>query len=406
MIITISIILLILDAYVFKSVLYYAKDYNLGIKTLIYSIFWLIPLIIIGMTILLSQKMRSINYDEVDYRAFFALFGIIILFYVPKIIFNSFQLVEDLLSGLNYLVDKFMFHNHFQRFTFLTTVGFYISVVLFIYIGQGILFGKYNYKTTHTKLNYENLPKSFDGIKIIHISDIHIGSLNNKQKVEKAIQSINAQKPDLILFSGDLVNNFAKEMNGWEEIFGKLEAKYGKFSVLGNHDYGDYIDWPSENEKLKNVYDVMEKHKQIGFQLLMNESVRVPIGNDTIYISGVENWGLPPFHQYGDLNKAISGIPENAFKILLSHDPSHWDAEILSKTNIDLTLSGHTHAMQAGINIFGFKWSPVKYKYPRWSGLYKKENQYLYVNQGFGFIGFPGRIGMPPEITVIELFSE
>jgi uncharacterized protein len=403
MIITISVIMLILDAYAFKSLFFYTKDYSSFIKTIMFSVFWLIPLAIITSAFYVSFKAQTIPYDELDYRVFFAVFGAVILFYVPKVFFNSFQIIEDLLSGLNYLIDKFIFHNHFQRYTFITKIAFYFAVAIFIYIGQGILFGKYNYKTTNTVIKYEKLPESFEGFKIVQLSDIHIGSLRNKAKVEKAIESINKLRPDIILFTGDLVNNLAKEMDGWEEIFAKLDAKYGKYSVLGNHDYGDYIDWPTEMDKKQNVLNVIEKHEMAGFKLLMNNSVPISDGIDTIYICGVENWGLPPFHQYGDLNEALIDIPKEAFKVLLSHDPSHWDAEVLPQTDIDLTLSGHTHGMQAGINFLGLKWSPVKYKYPRWSGLYKEEDQYLYVNQGFGFIGFPGRIGMPPEITVIEL---
>lgn len=405
-ILTISVIILLLDAYTFKSLYYFTKELNQSSKTILYSIFWLIPVIIISISTFQSIQVQNLNYDEVNYRAFYALFGAVVLFYVPKIFFNSFQLIEDLLSGLNYLIDKFMFNNHFQRFTFLSKIGFYLSIFIFAFILQGILFGKYNFKTTNTNIKYANLPASFEGFKIVHLSDTHIGSMKNKKKVEKAFDDINKLKPDVILFTGDLVNNLAIEMDGWEDIFAKLKAKHGKYSVLGNHDYGDYIEWPSENAKVENIHNVMKKHEMAGFKLLLNKSIPIVEDNDTIYISGVENWGLPPFHQYGDLKQAISSIPENAFTILLSHDPSHWDAEILPKSNIELTLSGHTHGMQAGINLPFFKWSPVKYKYPRWSGLYQEGVQYLYVNRGFGFIGFPGRVGMPPEITVIHLSSE
>ena len=245
---------------------------------------------------------------------------------------------------------------------------------------------------------------AFDGFKVVQISDMHIGSFHgHENQVKKAIELVNEQKPDLILFTGDLVNNFTEELNGWIPILSNLKAKYGMYSILGNHDYGDYYEWENEAEKAKNLNDLKQAHKNIGFRLLLNENEKISINNSEIAIVGVENWGLPPFPQYGNLNAAMNGSAEMPFKILMSHDPSHWDAEVIEKTDIDLTLSGHTHGMQFGIEIGNIKWSPVKYKYPRWAGLYKDKDQYLYVNRGFGYIGFPGRVGMPPEITLIEL---
>jgi predicted MPP superfamily phosphohydrolase len=232
---------------------------------------------------------------------------------------------------------------------------------------------------------------------------MHLGSFNkNFEKIAKAVDLINEQEPDLILFTGDLVNNFAEETNGWAPVLSKMKAKIGKYSILGNHDYGDYSHWKLPEDKAKNLQEIKDFHKEVGFKLLLNESETITINGEEIALVGVENWGKPPFPQHGDLTKAINGSANLPFKILMSHDPSHWDAQVLD-TDIALTFSGHTHGMQFGLERAGIKWSPVQYKYPRWGGLYQQADQYLYVNRGFGYIGFPGRIGMPPEITFVEL---
>jgi len=214
---------------------------------------------------------------------------------------------------------------------------------------------------------------------------------------------INEQEPDLIFFTGDLVNNFAEETEDWAPVLKKMNAKMGKYSILGNHDYGDYSEWPSPEAKEKNLEEIKAFHKKMGFQLMLNENKSLKVNDEEIALIGVENWGKPPFPQHGDLDKAMEGVNPDSFKLLMSHDPSHWDAKVLGKTDINLTFSGHTHGMQFGIERIGIKWSPIQYRYPRWGGLYKESKQFLYVNRGFGYIGFPGRIGMPPEITVVEL---
>lgn len=287
---------------------------------------------------------------------------------------------------------------------FLYQMGFFVAAIPFASVLYGITKGKYNYRIIHERIRFTNLPKSFKGLKIIHISDMHLGSFKrNFGQIAKAVEMINEQKPDLIFFTGDLVNNFAEETDGWAPVLDKLEAKLGKYSVLGNHDYGDYSEWNSLEEKNKNLSAIKKFHKKIGFRLLLNESETLTIDNEEIALIGVENWGNPPFPQHGDLKKASTKVNPKSLKILLSHDPSHWDAEVLANTDINITFSGHTHGMQFGIERAGIKWSPIQYKYPRWGGLYRESNQYLYVNRGFGFHGFPGRIGMPPEITVVEL---
>jgi predicted MPP superfamily phosphohydrolase len=278
----------------------------------------------------------------------------------------------------------------------------------------GTLFGsfvygfsnKYNYKVKRMQLAYENLPASFKGLKIVHISDIHSGSFTDKKSVQHGIEKIMNEQADIILFTGDIVNDRASEMDEYKDVFNKLKAPMGVFSTLGNHDYGDYVSWPykgiSKNENLETLKKV---HTEIGWRLLMNEHVVLEKGEDKIALLGIENWSNKArFPKHGRMDLAHAGTQNYPFKILMSHDPSHWDAEVKTKyTDIDLTLSGHTHGMQFGVEIPGFKWSPVQYMYKQWAGLYEDGKQKLNVNPGFGFIGYPGRVGILPEITVIEL---
>ena len=265
--------------------------------------------------------------------------------------------------------------------------------------------GRYNFRVLNYTLHFEDLPEAFDGYRITQISDIHSGSFDNKEKIEYAVDLINEQKSDVLLFTGDMVNNKASEMIPWKETFGRLKAEDGKFSVLGNHDYGDYVDWNSKEEKLQNLEDLKTIQKDIGFDLLLNESRYLEKESQRLALIGVENWGTGGFKQAGDLKKASSRIEANDFKILMTHDPSHWDAEVVNDAyHYHLTLCGHTHGMQFGIEIPGWiKWSPAKWRYKQWAGIYEALGQYINVNRGFGYLGYPGRVGIWPEITVIEL---
>lgn len=269
----------------------------------------------------------------------------------------------------------------------------------------GVLYGKYNYRVEKLQLKFKDLPTKFDGYKILQISDIHVGSFDDKEKVAYGIDLINKQKADLVLFTGDMVNNIADEMQDWKELFSKIKAPDGVFSVLGNHDYGDYYKWDRAEQKKENLKKLETIQAEIGYKILKNEHINITKEDQSISILGVENWGEKPFPQYGDLEKAVKGIPNDQFCVLMSHDPTHFDRKVKNHPKkIHLTLSGHTHGMQFGINIPGFlQWSPVSFKYPKWMGLYEENERYLYVNRGFGYIGFPGRLGMWPEITVIEL---
>lgn len=294
--------------------------------------------------------------------------------------------------------------NAIPRSTFLSWVGLGLGGGLFGTLLYGFS-NKYNYQVKKVKLAFANLPAAFRGMKIVHISDIHSGSFQNKAAVNRGVDLILQQNPDLVLFTGDLVNDRADEMKDYMDVFNRLKAPMGVFSTLGNHDYGDYVSWPSQQAKEENLERLKKVHHELGWRLLMNEHVVFDKGNDQIALLGIENWGAKGrFPKYGKMNEAHPGTEKIPFKILMSHDPSHWDAEVKTKyPDIDLMLAGHTHGMQFGIENPYFKWSPVQWMYRQWAGLYEEGDQKLYVNRGYGFIGYPGRVGILPEITVIEL---
>ena len=289
-----------------------------------------------------------------------------------------------------------------SRSAFLSWLGIGLGTTMFGTLLYGFS-NKYRYQVNNIDLNFDTLPEPFKGLRIVHISDIHSGSFTNKEAVEKGVQKILDTKPDLILFTGDLVNDAAEEMNEYKEVFAKLNAPLGVYSTLGNHDYGDYKAWPSEADKLANLDRLKAVHAEMGWKLLMNEHVMLERDGDRIAVIGIENWGAKGFVQHGRLDLAYAGSEQVPFKILMSHDPSHWDAQVKKYNDIHLTLSGHTHGMQFGVEIPGLRWSPIKYFYKQWAGLYEDGAQKLYVNRGFGFIGYPGRVGIMPEITVINL---
>lgn len=351
-----------------------------------------------------------------NYHLFYIGFGFLILILLPKLVAASFHLIDDIVHLFKWIASLLINNNStpsstknpLTRWEFISKAGWILAAIPFISVLYGILRGRYAFRIERTKLAFSNLPKSASGLRIVHISDIHIGSFfNDFNPVKHGIAMVNSLEPDIIFFTGDLVNNSADEVDGWEEVLSGLQAKYGKYSILGNHDYGDYVNWPSAAAKTQNLEKLKKHHENLGMRLLLNEWVpfTTPEG-ETFEIIGVQNWGSGGFAKYGDLSKAMENTNAKNFQLLLSHDPSHWDAKVLGQTNIDLTLAGHTHGMQFGVEIPGIvKWSPIQYKYPRWGGLYTVKDQHLYVNRGFGFLGFPGRVGMPPEITLIELES-
>lgn len=398
------LILFLIDIYAFRGLRQLTVDWNSNIKVVLTIIYWLVPLFITVMTIVIIRKMPNLNSGEAYYKTFYTFMGVMILFFVPKLVFSAFQLGNDITNGFIYLINKFNIGAQISNIQLFNYIGALVASFLFFFTFYGIIHGRYYYKVNEIEITNAKIPQAFDGFKIIHISDWHIGSYYGQpQRIQEAVDRINALKPDIILFTGDLVNNVASEVNEFTTQLSQLEAKYGIYSVLGNHDYGEYVRWKSLEEQEKNLNDLKAIQEKVGFRLLNNESVILEKDGDEIALAGVENWGLPPFPQFGKLELAINDIKEVPYKILMTHDPSHWGEKVLQKTDIDLSLSGHTHGMQFGINLKNFKWSPVKFKYPRWAGLYSENNQTLFVSVGIGFIGFPGRVGMRPEIAVLTL---
>ncbi len=353
-----------------------------------------------------SQFDRSVGQNK---QSLFTI-AMLLIVYVPKMILTVFMFGEDLFrlirGATNYFVEYDNSSSYLpERRKFVSQIALALAAIPFASLIYGIFEGKYNFKVIKQQVFFPDLPEAFDGFKITQISDIHSGSFDNPEKIEYAIDLINQQETDLILFTGDIVNTHAKEMHPWIETFKKIKKpQFGKYSVLGNHDYGEYVTWPTKKEKDENFKAIKDLYGQIDFRLLLNEHTFIEKDNQKIVIVGVENWGKN-FKQAGDLLKASDGLTAQDFKILLSHDPSHWEYQVKEdEKHFQLTLSGHTHGMQFGIEIPGFfKWSPVQYVYKQWAGLYENLGRYVYVNRGFGFHAYPGRVGIWPEITVIEL---
>lgn len=370
-----------------------------------------------GAYIALSAGLLGIFIYQVNYgyeqsgmtHSRMYILGTVLAFMIPKLFLVIFMFGEDVIRVFVGLFSKIggsseSFYMPSRR-KFVSTVALGLAAIPFSSLLIGMIRGKYNYKVLQYELAFDDLPKAFDGYRITQISDVHSGSFDNKEKVAYGIDLINQQESDLVLFTGDLVNNKAEEMEPWKELFGQIRATDGVYSVLGNHDYGDYVAWPSQEDKRANLQELKDLQRDMGWNLLLNEHKSIRRGEATIQLIGVENWGAGGFKKAGDLNKACQGVGDDDFKILMSHDPSHWKEEVKSDPRkFHLTLSGHTHGMQFGIEIPGIiKWSPVKYRYEHWAGIYQELGQYINVNRGFGFIGYPGRVGIWPEVSVITL---
>jgi len=381
-------------------------------KTITKARWVLVPYQIISLAVIVfviysfTQFDRSVGQN----RQSLITIGLVLLVFIPKILVTLFMLGEDVYRVFSGAITHFMGDNSASDFLperrkFVSQVALGIAAIPFGSLIYGMTIGKYNFKVLKQTLFFEELPDSFDGMTITQISDIHSGSFDNPEKIQYAIDLINEQNSDLVLFTGDIVNTHATEMHPWIETFSKIHnPKLGKYSVLGNHDYGEYVNWPSAKAKNDNFEAIKDLHRQINFKLLLNENIKINNGKEEIALIGLENWGHN-FKQAGDLSKASLGLTDSDFKILMSHDPSHWEYEVKNhKTKYHLTLSGHTHGLQFGIEIPGvFKWSPVQYIYKQWAGLYENAGRYIYVNRGFGFHAYPGRVGILPEITVLTL---
>lgn len=405
----IALIMAAIDLYVFQVVKMLCSSSSQKTKTIIFTAYWALSIAIIILFLLLPL----LNTDRWPKNLRNYLFVTIIGFFFAKVLASVFFLVDDLRRLIQWAVAKIFFRNTegesevsegISRSAFLSWLGIGIGGTLITSLIYGFS-NKYNYHIRHIPLAFSNLPPAFKGMKIVQISDVHSGSFDNKKAVDRGIQKILDLKPDLILFTGDLINDRATEMYGYEDVFARLKAPLGVFSTLGNHDYGDYVKWPTEGARDQNIEDLKKIQAGMGWRLLMNEHVVLEKDGQEIALIGIENWSAKArFPKHGKMWEAYPGAEKYPFKILMSHDPSHWDAEVRPKYgDIDLTLAGHTHGMQFGIEIPGFRWSPVKYVYDEWAGLYESGKQKLYVNRGFGFIGYPGRVGILPEITLIEL---
>lgn len=402
-----ALVFLIIDYYFFQAVLSVSKSWIPFWRFTARYSFWIPTVLSIGAMLWwtfddpyrYSANFRNWVITGLVATYFSKLFGVLVL------------LVDDAQRGLRWFIsfmnkgsDNTLPVEVISRSEFLSQAALLASAIPaggFIY---GIVSGAHDYRLKKVTLPLANLPKKFDGFRIAQLSDIHSGSFWNKTAVEGGVNMLLGEKPDLIVFTGDLVNNETAEVKSYIPVFEKLKAPFGVISITGNHDYGDYRSWSTREEKKKNFADLVSAHRAMQFDLLLNEHRKITVEGEHIALIGIENWGKGRFSKYGKLREAYAGIEELPVKILLSHDPSHWDEEVRPFfPDIDLTLSGHTHGFQFGVEIAGFKWSPSQYVYKQWAGLYQEGNQQLYVNRGFGYIGYPGRVGIPPEITILEL---
>ena len=392
------VIIVLLEVYAFQAIKTITKS-----KVTRYS--WLF----VSIAVYANFAYVALTYDRTQGQTpqFQMAMGILLTVLIPKLVVLIFMFGEDIYRWILKLISAVTSGNTMPlagRRKFISQISLGLAAIPFVSFIYGIVQGKYNYKVLKYQLTFKDLPEAFDGFTITQISDIHSGSFTNREKIQYGIDLINEQKSDIMLFTGDIVNNKADEMDNWIAVFDKLEAKEGKYSILGNHDYGDYMDWDNPQDKIDNFQKVKDIHEKIGFDLLLDEHRYLEKDGQKIALLGVENWGKG-FNKAGDLQRAAAGIQKEDFKILMSHDPSHWEEKVKQDPfNYQLTLSGHTHGLRMGIEIPGwFKWSPSKYAYKQWAGLYKEAGRIINVNRGFGYHAFPGRVGIWPEITVIEL---
>ncbi len=402
-----GIIFLLLDFYFFQGILAASKNWSPFWRNIIRYGFW-VPTALSFMALLWWAFDDPYKYSA-NFRNW-VITGLVAT-YFSKFIGLLFLFVDDLQRGVRWVVQLFQKSSDVKlngevisRSEFLSQAALVATAIPFGAMAFGVISGAHDYRVKRITVKLPNLPKSFDGLRIGQVSDIHSGSFFNKTAVKGGVEMMMREKPDVLFFTGDLVNNETTEVRDYTEIFNKLKAPLGVFSVTGNHDYGNYKAWSSQEVKQKNFQDLLAAHKHMGYDILMNEHRIVEQSGDKIAIVGIENWGTGRFPKYGKMKEACTGTEEAPVKLLLSHDPSHWDEEVRKLyPEIDMMFAGHTHGFQFGVEIGGFKWSPSQYAYKQWAGLYQEGKQFLYVNRGFGFLGYPGRIGMPPELTIIEL---
>ncbi len=393
-----------LDVYIFVVVRSLLDGATPWVRRVVMVAYWVVSILAVAGVLM---------YTRIDPKVFKNLRLYITTFFfilfMGKVLASIFLLIDDLRRGFTWVVN--LFPSPTDKFStsrsdFMAKSAMIAGAVPIAAMSFGVISGAHDYRVRRRLIQSPNLPKAFDGLRVVQISDIHTGSFFNKTAVEGGIDMLNAEKPDLFFFTGDLVNNRSEEAKDYLDIFKKVKAPMGKFSIMGNHDYGDYTSWPSQQAKAKDIQDLHEMHGYMQWDLLLNENRILKVDGEELAVLGCENWGAGRFSKYGNIEQTVLGVEDHPFKILLSHDPSHWDAQIRPDyPDIDLMLAGHTHGFQFGVEFGNFKWSPAQYRYKQWSDLHKEGDQYLYVNRGYGFIGYPGRIGILPEITVLELKS-
>lgn len=394
---------LALDVYIFMVVRTLLEGTSIWVRRTVIIVYWLVSLLALT-GVLMYTKIDPKIYKNL--RLYITTFFFVLI--IGKLFAALFLFVDDLRRGLTWLVNLLPTFSEEpfsqSRSDFMSKTAVVAGAVPIATMTFGIISGAHDYRVRRRIVYLPNLPKTFDGIRTVQISDIHTGSFFNKTAVEGGVDLLMAEKPDVAFFTGDLVNNKSKEAEEYLDIFGKVKAPLGVYSIMGNHDYGDYSQWNSDQDKLNDIQNLHAMHKYMGWDLLLNENRIIKVDGEELAILGCENWGSGRFSKYGNMEETLRGVEDQQAKILLSHDPSHWDAEVRAKyTDIDLTLAGHTHGFQFGVEIGNFRWSPVQYRYNRWADLYQEDNQQLYVNRGYGYLGYPGRIGILPEITVLEL---
>ncbi len=393
---------LLLDFYVFNIVKSLMTESSALNKRIVFSFYWIFSALALAGVLLYNQ------IDPQEYKGVRMLITSVFFINIVSKLFSSLVILGEDFRRLVVYIGGFFGDSQPNvmpgRKEFMGKAALIAGAVPLTTFSFGIISGAHDYRIRRKTLGFKDLPRQFDGIRIAQISDIHTGSFFNKTAVKGGVDMLLDQKPDLVFFTGDLVNNQSDEAKPYLDIFKSVKAPLGVYSTMGNHDYGDYNSWSSQKEKMDDIKQLHEMHKYMGWDILLNENRQLSVDGESISVLGVENWGAGRFSKYGDLQKTVKGTEETPFKILLSHDPTHWDAEVRpNNPDIDLTLSGHTHGMQFGVEFGNFKWSPSQYIYKRWADLYKEGEQYLYVNRGYGYIGYPGRVGILPEITILEL---
>jgi predicted MPP superfamily phosphohydrolase len=397
------LVVILFELYCFKGLSTVVKRFGLRYLRFFFVFYWSVTMLLY-FTVTQLIVFPPTELSDHQFNRSLVVGGLFLLVCFPKMIYALFHLLDDIVYFIILITNRLIKRTICRKRLIITKVGLVIAVLFFFVSVYGIVWGRYDFRLERQVVELNDLPKSFNGYTIAVLSDFHAGSFDgHQQKVKKFFSVLSKENPDLIVFAGDFVNHYAEELYGWSDAFLELQAKDGKYAILGNHDYGDYVFWPDSFQKKAQLDKLVFIEKSLNFSVLQNEHVLLKRGEDSIYLVGVENWGKAPFKRYGNLTLSTSGICDSAFIVLLSHDPAHWMQEVIKDKRIKLTISGHSHAMQAGIRLPSFQWSPVQYISEKWAGIYNYDKAILFVSRGLGYLGYPARIGMPPEVTFLEL---